>query len=231
MDIMQAMRARHSVRAYERKAIPQEIAAALAAETENCNREGGLGIRLVLGEPKAFSSPLAHYGKFIGVENYFVLAGKKSKDLSERAGYYGERLVLCAQALGLNTCWVALTVSRRAAKKFANLSRGEKLACVVALGYGKTQGAAHKSKTPPQVCAAEEGALQNGGYPAWFERGVEAALLAPTAVNQQKFLFTLTAQGKVRAEQTGGYCRGLDLGILKYHFELGAGKENFGWET
>ena len=65
--------------------------------------------------------------------------------------------------------------------------------------------------------------------PAWFRAGVEAALLAPTAINQQKFRFELVGEREVRAVQTGGFCRGLDLGIVKYHFECGAGKENFTW--
>ena len=230
MDMQEAMRARHSVRAYEDRPLDGEARAALEREIAACNEAGDLRICLLEEQPELFRG-LAGYGKFTGVRNCIALVGKVAEDLNERAGYYGERLVLEAQRLGLNTCWVALTFSKRRTRRAVKLGRGEKLVCVIAVGYGKTQGAAHKSKTPPQVCAAEEGALQNGGYPAWFERGVEAALLAPTAVNQQKFLFTLTAQGKVRAEQTGGYCRGLDLGILKYHFELGAGKENFGWEN
>ena len=228
MDVWQVMRARHSVRAYEHRPLPQEIAEKLREEVEQCNREGGLSIRLVTGEPKAFSGFLAHYGKFSGVENYFVLAERRGKDLDERAGYYGERLVLFAQSLGLNTCWAALTFSRRAAKEFAHLKEGEKLVCVIALGYGKTQGTPHRGKTLSEVCAYATDADRNGAHPAWFLRGAEAAILAPTAVNQQKFLFTLTKDG-VRAQQKGGFCRGIDLGIVKYHFELGAGRENFEW--
>lgn len=58
---------------------------------------------------------------------------------------------------------------------------------------------------------------------------MEAALLAPTAVNQQKFHFTLR-DGCVSAKAglIGG-CLKIDLGIVKCHFELGAGKENFRW--
>lgn len=73
--------------------------------------------------------------------------------------------------------------------------------------------------------------------PKWFLRGVEAALLAPTAVNQQKFRFEYVSPHgdgvhRVKAERTFsliGYTK-MDLGIAKYHFEVGAGKENFEWE-
>jgi hypothetical protein len=55
--------------------------------------------------------------KFTGVQNYIALIGKKSSSLEEQAGYYGEQLVLTAQQLGLNTCWVAMTVSKGTVKK------------------------------------------------------------------------------------------------------------------
>ena len=65
--------------------------------------------------------------------------------------------------------------------------------------------------------------------PDWFRKGMEAAQLAPTAVNQQKFLFTLSDGNTVTAKAIGGFYDKVDLGIVKYHFEIGAGKENFSW--
>ena len=41
---------------------------------------------------------------------------------------------------------------------------------------------------------------------------------APTAVNQQKFLFELK-NGKVTAKNLGGFYSKIDLGIVKYYFE------------
>ena len=223
MTIQEAMRARHSVRAYEDRAIEPELREKLQAELAACNEAGGLNMRLVFDEPKAFSTFMARYGKFSGVRNYVVVAGKKADDLNGRAGYWGEKFVLAAQSLGLNSCWVALTFGKGSAKKFAGLGKGEKLACAIALGYGKTQGVPHKSRPLAEVIAAKN-------PPEWFLRGAEAALLAPTAVNQQKFRFTLAGERTVRAERTGGFYSDIDLGIVKYHFEQGAGKENFDWE-
>lgn len=122
-------------------------------------------------EPKAFDSFMAHYGKFSGVKNYIALIGKKSPSLDERCGYYGERLVLLAQQLGLNTCWVAMTYSK--VKNAYVLGEGEKLCVVIALGYGVTQGTGHKIKTPEDVVQTK------GVLPDWFKRGIKAALLAP----------------------------------------------------
>ena len=228
MKYEQAMLERHSVRQYEDKPIPDAVLEELEREIAACNAEGDLHIRLFTQEPKAFGGLMAHYGSFSGVKNYFALFGKKSPSLNERAGYYGERLVLCAQEAGLNTCWVALTVSKRQVKKQFRPQRGEKLACVIALGYGKTQGKAHRGKAFEQVTAFEDAAAEKDP-PAWFVRGVEFALLAPTAVNQQKFYFTLTKENKVLAERTGGFYGDIDLGIVKYHFELAAGRDNFEW--
>lgn len=219
---IEAMRERHSVRSYLDKKIPREIVAQLQSEIDVCNREGGLHMQLVTDEPKAFDGFMAHYGKFKGVQNYIALIGKKSSKLDERIGYFGERMALFAQMLGLNTCWVAMTFSKGMTKRKCQINAGEKLVCVLALGYGETQGISHKSKAPSEVCEAL------GDAPDWFFRGITAALLAPTAINQQKFFFSLDGKS-VTAKSTGGFYSTVDLGIVKYHFEIGAGTENFTW--
>ena len=221
MDVFEAMRARHSVRKYLDKPIPSDVQAKLREEVDACNQEGKLHIQLVVNDPKAFDCALARYGSFSGVNNYFVLVGPDDEGLEERAGYYGERLVILAQMLGLNTCWVGLTFSKK--KAHIEIGPSEKLVMVIALGYGATQGAAHKDKPMERLCRTE------GGMPDWFRRGMEYAMLAPTAINQQKFCFTLEPEGKVRAEALKGPFSKVDLGIVKYHFELGAGRENFSW--
>ncbi len=220
MTELEAIRARHSVRQYLRKPLKSDDLETLRSEMDACNRESGLHIQLVTNEPKAFEGSMARYGKFSEVRNYFALAGRADADLQEKCGYWGERLVLKAQMMGLNTCWVALTFSK--VKSAYVLGEGEKLAAVIALGYGANQGVPHKSK------AMEEVAKVDGPMPDWFKAGMEAALLAPTAVNQQKFLFTLE-DGKVRATAGHSFYAKMDLGIVKYHFEVGAGKENFQW--
>ena len=151
------------------------------------------------------------------------MAGKKAEDLDERVGYYGEHLVLLAQTLGLNTCWVGLSYSKVPGTYV--LEEGEKIACYIAIGYGETQGVGHKIKSVEKVSNASD------ATPSWFRKGVEAALLAPTAVNQQKFSFEYVGvkdgRHQVRAKKGFsmiGYTQ-MDLGIAKYHFEIGAGKE------
>jgi len=227
MTIQEAIEARHSVRAYKEQPLTEKIVRMLEEQIAILNDEGQLHIQLILNEPKAFQGTLAKYGKFRGVTNYIVMAGKKSEDLDERVGYYGEHLVLLAQTLGLNTCWVGLSYSKVPGTYV--LDEGEKIACYIALGYGETQGVGHKIKTVEQVSNASD------ITPSWFKKGVEAALLAPTAVNQQKFSFEYVGMENSRHKILAtrgfsmiGYTQ-MDLGIAKYHFELGAGKANFVW--
>ena len=227
MTLQEAISARHSVRAYKEQPLTDADAQALQDKIEQLNREGRLHIQLIRNEPKAFLGPFARYGKFRGVTDYLVMAGVKADDLDERIGYYGEQLVLFAQTIGLNTCWVGLSYTKIPGTYVLN--EGEVIKAYIAIGYGATQGVAHKIKRIDQVSNAGD------DTPEWFSRGVEAALLAPTAVNQQKFSFEYVGNTEglpqVRAKRgfsLVGYTH-MDLGIAKYHFELGAGTENFRW--
>lgn len=222
MTTLEAIKKRHSVRNYLNRKIDEELVAKLQSEIDTCNQESGLHIQMVIDEPKAFGGFMAHYGKFSGVQNYIALVGRKSDDLDEKIGYYGERLALAAQTLGLNTCWVALTFGKGVAKSRCQIDKGEKLVCVLTLGYGQTQGVAHKSKDMKNLCRA------TGEMPKWFLNGMEAAMMAPTATNQQKFFISLNGT-RVSAKAAGGFYSKVDLGIVKYHFEIGAGVDNFKW--
>lgn len=218
-DIITAMENRHAVRAYDsEKKIAKEILDELKEKIERLNAESGLHIQLVTNEPKAFDGFMAHYGKFSGVTNYIALIGKKSDDLNEKCGYYGEQLVLLAAQLGLDSCWVAMSYAK--VRNAYTIAKGEKLCCVISIGYGITHGVPHKSK------AIEEVAVINDDSPQWFIDGVKAALLAPTAMNQQKFGFMLD-NDRVLAKAGKGILSDMDLGIVKYHFEIGSGRELF----
>jgi len=227
MTIQEAIEARHSVRAYKDQPLSEEIVKVLEDEIVKLNHECQLHIQLICNEPKAFQGTMAKYGKFRNANNYLVMAGKRAEDLDERIGYYGEHLVLLTQTLGLNTCWVGLSYSKVPGTYV--LDEDEKIACYIAIGYGETQGVGHKIKTVEQVSNASD------ITPSWFKKGIEAALLAPTAVNQQKFSFEYVGMSnnhhQVRAKKGFsmiGYTQ-MDLGIAKYHFEIGAGKDKFEW--
>ena len=236
MTLEEAIKARHSVRNYKHQPLSEEVIDILQQKIDECNSVGNLHIQLVTNEKKAFSGIMS-YGQFSGVENYLVMAGRKADDLDESVGNYGEQIVLLAQTLGLSTCWVG--VSYRKVSSAFQLGKDEKVACVIALGYGEDKYRTHKIKSREEVSNADD------LTPVWFNKGVDAALLAPTAVNQQKLLplvarrrsfFELILgkkEGKMKVKASTsfsmiGYTK-MDLGIAKYHFEIGAGKENFEW--
>lgn len=222
MDFKQAINERHSVRQYIDKPISDDIKAKLTEYVAEQNKESGLRIQILFDEPQAFNCFMADYGSFKNVTNYIALVGKKADDLDEKCGYYGEKIVLFAQTLGLNTCWVGMSYSKSKAR--FDISKCEKLRLMIALGYGENQGKPHKSKSYDDVVKSTLPA------PDWFKKGVNAALLAPTAINQQKSTFFY--DGKCVWAKAGlGFFSKVDLGIAKAHFEIGAGKENVVWKA
>ena len=216
MDIKEAIKNRHSVRQYKAQPISGDDKAKLENIISKCNEESGLHIQLVLDDPACFDTFLAHYGKFSNADNYIAIIGKKSiSDLEERGGYYGQKIVLEAQMLGLNTCWVGGTYGKGKCK--ADIKSDEKLVCVIAIGYGETEGTKHKSKPVEKLCAVPEADM-----PAWFKNGMVAAMMAPTALNQQKFYVKLEDDEAVITAKRGVMTK-IDLGIVKYNFEAASG--------
>lgn len=219
MDILEAVAKRHSVRSYTDKKIEGEVLTELLQEIEKSNKDGDLSLQLVTNEDGAFSGRLAEKGGFKGAHNYIAVVGKKSDSLEERCGYYGEKVVLKAQMLGLNTCWVVGTYNKRKVK--CNINKGEKLVCVIAIGYGENQGKPHTNTLIDFLFRLR------GDMPSWFMEGMQCAMLAPTAMNKQKFCFKMLDNNKIKAEATSKFCGGLNLGIAKLHFEIGAGDAEY----
>lgn len=216
MDLREAIKFRHSVRKYKDIPIPEELVAKLNMLIDACNAESGLHIQLITEDPECFDTLFAHYGMFSNANNYLALVGPKSLPrLEELCGYYGQQIVIAAQMMGLNTCWVAGTYSRSKCK--ADQQEGEKIVCVIAIGYGETQGVKHKSKPLSKICNVPESEM-----PVWFKNGVKAAMMAPTAMNQQKFMITLDGDKAVITVGRGPMTK-IDLGIVRYNFEAVSG--------
>ncbi len=217
MDIIQAMESRHSVRQYKEQPIQEELVSRLNDEISKINDESGMSIRLVLDENTAFRSMMTRMTGFKNAVNYFAMIGPDDDSLNEKAGYYGERLVLLAQQLGLNTCW-AMLCGKKACKK--DMVPGLRIAIGIAVGYGETQGVPHKDKAVEQIVDMKDA-------PDWFIEGVRCAMLAPTGMNRQGFKIERDGN-RVRITGGSSAVSRIDLGIVKYHFELGAG-DSFEW--
>ena len=111
----------------------------------------------------------------------------------------------------INSCWVGMTYS----KGFVRAEGADKIFAVIALGYGDNNGIPHDSKPIEKLCSCR-------GEPQWFMRGMEGAMLAPTAMNRQKFFFRWDGR-QVTAQAGAGVGTVLDLGIAVCHFELASG--------
>ena len=221
MTMKEAMHTRHMVRSYTNSPIPQTLVSQLQARIVRNNATYQLAMKLVTERTDAFQAVI----KLVlakGVRNYIILAGQDSAGLEERLGYCGADLMLYAQTLGLNTWWVGGTFRRKGVQK--HISGDQKIAGIIAVGYGTTQGVPHKSKKPEDI------STYRGVAPEWFKDGVDAVLLAPTALNKQAF--SITGDGSlVSMACHNGIFSDIDLGIGKYHFELGAGTEHFHWDN
>ena len=219
MDILELMEKRHSVRRYLDKPLTEELLSALRAETDACNAESGLSIQLVTDEPKALGGFKGKISSFRNAVNYFAMVGPEGPTLDEKCGWYGERLVLKAQELGLNTCWIAGSYGSKCRD---HAGAGEDLSCIISVGFGETQGTPHKNKPEDPRFVVE------GEAPEWLPRGKRAVMLAPTAINQQKFRFTIRGD-EVFAEETGGFFSKIDLGIVEYHLFAATGVDCRRW--
>ena len=215
MDETDAIRQRHSVRQYKPDRIEDDKVALIKAKLHELNAEGNLHLQFIEDADKTYNKLFNKVAGLGSAPSVIACVGKDTPGLDQRVGYYGEKLVLYAQTLGLNTCWTG-TFNRK--NITADISEGERLVISIAIGYGKEPGKAHKSKSIDKLTESK------GQTPEWFNKGVEMALLAPTAINQQKFLIKLNPDESVEFIDKGGVLSQVDIGIVKCHFEIGSGK-------
>ena len=213
MSEIDAIKDRHSVRNYEPRAIEASKMTKIREMIEDINKEGDLHLQFIEAAGRTYNKLLNKAMGLSSAPSVIACVGKDDETLEQRIGYYGEKLVLFIQELGLNTCWAGTFNKSNIS---ADVRDGEKLVISIAVGYGKDKGKPHKSKTPEQVIDAD------GDRPYWFNRGVELALLAPTAINQQKFVIKLNGDDSVEVIDKGGPFSKVDAGIVTRHFEIGA---------
>lgn len=214
MTELEALQQRHSVRAYQDKKIEADKVSQLNALIEECNKEGNLNLQLLEDAGGTFGRVMSKVMGLGSAPSVIACIGPDDSTLDERIGYYGQKIVLFAQSIGLNTCWAG-TFSEK--KSPAKRSAGDRFPIVIAIGYGVNGGRTRKSKSLDQVVA---GGIE--GKPEWFVKGAEAALLAPTAINQQRFEIVLKDGDAVEIVDKGGVLSKIDKGIVKYNFEVGS---------
>ena len=226
MTLMEAVMTRTSQRRYLPDPISAEQRQQLQKTINQCCQRSGLRIQLICDHPAPFDSFIKTYGMLHGVRNYLILAGKREDPhLDEKCGYFGEMIVLTATSMGLGTCWVGGTFQKGSCA--CQLADDEKLVCVIAIGHtpdtrSRTDALVYraiqrKTKSVQQLSGGLEKA------PDWFSAGVTAVQRAPSAMNRQGVRFVFSEDGQVLGfRESKGPFSLVDLGIAKYHFEVGA---------
>ncbi|MBC3803216.1 hypothetical protein GH808_01990 [Acetobacterium fimetarium] len=225
MDYKKAIEDRRSRRSYLEKPINDIAVERLQNLIEQANEESGLHLQLCINNNDALSGVKMSYGMFKNVRNYIALVGKKSDlDLAEKIGYYGERIVLEAKLLKLDTCWVGGSYKEKSCQ--CDIGADETLRGIITIGHAP-EALSFKEKA---ICSimhrktkkTEEMLKSDIEIPEWILDGMKAVQRAPSAVNQQPVQF-IYKNGKFNAFvilKLG--CEMIDLGIAKLHFEIGA---------
>ena len=240
MTLIEAIDVRRSRRKYLDISFEPGIIEKLHLLAQEFSQVDGIRMVLVLDNGSAFNGFGKSYGMFSGVKNYAVLIGK-FKDFTsiEKIGYFGELFILHAVTMGLGTCWVAGTFSRRHCP--VKFSGDEIIYSTITFGciaehYSRKEKLIH-SLTHRKTKTIEEMMEADIPVPEWFINGMKAVQKAPSAVNRQPVIISLI-DGRVRAgiKNRSDNNAIIDMGIAKLHFELGAamppnavnGKWNFG---
>lgn len=231
-DLVKAISERHSSRKYLGTPLEDENIRFLNELINECNKKSGLCIQLILNDEAAFKGFSKSYGMFSGVSHYLALVGKTNDPyLKEKCGYYGERIVLEATLLGLGTCWVGGTFSKKDCPVLQKSD--ETFVCVIVIGNCESE-LSLKEKFIHQITHRKTKRLEDfyesdTDVPKWFTRGVVAVKVAPSALNKQPVKFHYLNNEVTCTVQKYDSYEAIDMGIAKIHFEVAANNGHWQW--
>jgi hypothetical protein len=181
-----------------------------------------------------FKGVIGGYGKVKGTHTFIAFIGDRDDGfVQERVGYTGEAIILEATALGLNTCWVAGFFRPEIVTSLIDVTGNEQVLAVTPVGYAQEResweerlmsrfGRSHNRLALSKLVRG----LPREQWPNWAGAALEAARLAPSAVNRQPWGFDLQDDGITVFVRTGGpefnVSKRLDCGIAMLHLEVAA---------
>jgi hypothetical protein len=178
-----------------------------------------------------FKGVVGAYGKIRNITGYVAFIGDmQNPHVQEAVGYTGEGIILQATVLNLATCWVGGFFHPEMVRKHIALKGQEKVLAVSPIGMA------------PESISFQEKLMSGFGYMhrrkslqnmisgnlevAWMRTALQAARLAPSAVNRQPWRFLLGEQSitvtVAKGPDSYNIARRLDCGIAMLHLELGA---------
>jgi len=228
-----ALRERRSRREYDGRPVSEADLSALEA-TAAAFRPHEDARAVVIREAPAslFFGIVGAYGRVSGAPSALAFVAADG-EAHYHCGYTGEGVVLEAAARGLDTCWVGGAFSRPCVAGLVDLAPGDSVLAVSPVGHALERIPGREKLVfgagkPKHRRALEEIAPGRQAWPAWARAGVEAARIAPSAMNRQPWRFAFE-DGAVRVWAAGTPASKimlrLDCGIAMLHFELAARAE------
>jgi nitroreductase len=206
-----AMRARRSVRRYTASPTDEQLSR-LGALARQLTWQG---VRIMLLKGPGLKNAIR------GTDVYAVIAATK-ETLGEQEGYAGEAMALECAAMGLGTCWLGAGFYKSIVRRAAKAKDNERIKCVLSIGQCDSPRSKHKRRKPlEKICGMAD--AQRAALPAWQQSALNAAMLAPSAINRQPWRFVV-APGALQVLEAGsnfGYGP-IDRGIAMLHVAVGA---------
>jgi len=174
------------------------------------------------------------YGIIRGASACLVFIGDMNDPhVQEKVGYTGEGIILEATANGLNTCWVSGSFDRKAASSIIGIAKNEKVLTVSPIGHSpqepslteKSMMSLFRPHKRRPLSALASG-LEESQRPAWMKAELDAARLAPSAMNRQPWRFELDRNSITVSVDTPKLSLSIDkrlhCGIAMMHIEVAA---------
>ena len=177
-----------------------------------------LRIAIGVGE-HVFSSQFLGIGKVKGTRCFAAFLSKDADPYF--VGYLGEAFILECTALGLGTCWLGASFSRKGVGKAIKIEPGERIVSITSIGQPGEPLTTRPRKSLQKLTGLSKEELTD--LSEWQQRALECARHAPSAANGQPWEFDVE-QESITIVNTGpnfGYGK-VDCGIAMLHLELGA---------
>jgi len=183
---------------------------------------------------RVFKGIIGRYGKIRNAPAFIAFIGDMDSPYAqEQVGYTGEGIILEATALNLSTCWVGGFFRPELAASLAETSRNERVLAVTPIGHTverqsfeeRLMAGFGRNHTRKPVSALVTG-LGETEWPDWTRTALEAARLAPSAINRQPWRFHVEPDSiSVSVRGLGpefNVSKRLDCGIAMLHLEVAA---------
>ncbi|MDR1791553.1 MAG: nitroreductase family protein [Propionibacteriaceae bacterium] len=235
MNIVEAIQARRSTRAYDNAPLTAEDHDAVAQFIAQTAPPFGVQARveLIHHDFGMERQKLGSYGSVKGACDFMGLIHRPGPLAAEGAAYWFEQVVLHCTSLGLGTCWLA-GFTHSSFSKHVTLEADEKLAYASPVGYvGGVKPLferlklfdsekAHITKKPFETLFLRpDGSGLTAAEAGRYAEPLELTRIAPSAKNQQPFRVMLDGE-RLHFYAMDGLFAHTDLGIAMCHFEQSA---------